>query len=141
MFASGQKSTPCLFSLLCRRYWVGDKESRHFDKAFIRRFVLDIRKLHNFQELSELSNDECPRDVFIRTPLGVICKPYIILHILIGKLYSYRRGLRVASFNNSGQCEGLLKGNGQRRIVPRFFNLPLSIKFTSKCRIRDYRQT
>ena len=47
---------------------MGDKESRHFDKAFIRRFVLDIRKLHNFQELSELSNDECPRDVFIRTP-------------------------------------------------------------------------
>ena len=47
---------------------MGDIESRHFDKAFIRRFVLDIRKLHNFQELSELSNDECPRDVFIRTP-------------------------------------------------------------------------
>src|SRR5574344_2962998 len=60
-------------------------------------------------------------------PLGVICKPYIILHILIGKLYSYRRGLRVASFNNSGQCEGLLMWNGQREIVPRFFNLPSSI--------------
>ena len=42
---------------------MGDKESRHFDKAFIRRFVLDIRKLRNFQELSELSNDECPRDI------------------------------------------------------------------------------
>ena len=47
------------------------------------------------------------------------------MHILIGEgLYSYRRGLRVASFNNSGQCEGLLMWNGQRRIVPRFFNLP-----------------
>ena len=64
---------------------MGDIESRHFDKAFIRRFVLDIRKLRNFQELSELSNDECPRDVFIRTPLEVICEYYIILHILIGR--------------------------------------------------------
>lgn len=42
------------------------RESRHNEKAFIRRFVLTDRNFATFLNLSEHCNIECPRDVFIR---------------------------------------------------------------------------
>lgn len=48
------------------------RKSRHSDKAFMWRFVPNIRKLHNFQESLEYGSIECPRDVFITHPLYMV---------------------------------------------------------------------
>ena len=71
-------------------------KSRHNNKAFNWRFVLDVRKLRNFHVLSEHCNDECPRDVSICASLMPTCRRQYSFGTIVsrgmdykGVLYSY----------------------------------------------------
>ena len=65
--------------------------SRHNDKAFNRRFVLDVRKLRNFLKMSEHCNDECPRDVSMHIPYACFRMQFISQ----GLLYPQKWYIRV----------------------------------------------
>lgn len=68
-----------------------------------------------------------------------------LVPVCIRECYSYRRGLRVASFNNLGQCEGLYEWNGQQGQFHAFFVYPnlytlFIIKLTESGTIGQYKR-
>ena len=96
---------------ICQRFWKG---SRHNGKgAYLALCSWLSETSQTSCTVNEHSNGRCSRDVLIHIPLLVwLIASSDKSYIRMGKVYTYRRGLRRCSFNNTGQCEGLDSWDG-----------------------------